>query len=173
MWISAPAFCNPQEINPRSPLPRLRNPCENNPHLHPKTKNPAFAGFFCKKQVPVSRILYPPESESLSFISNADRSAPLTTYPPGLDGQPLLRPKPKAPVYMVFQPMRFAKLRTLPRTLVGSYSTFSPFPQNEFGVVSLSVALSVSRASPLACLPVRKHGTLRCPDFPHPPKRTR
>jgi len=53
----------------------------------------------------------------------------------------------------------------LPPTLVGSYPTFSPFPRrNE--VVSLSAALSVTLRFPLAPLPVRKHGALRCPDFP-------
>src|SRR5690606_24864898 len=35
--------------------------------------------------------------------------------------------------------------------------------------VSLSAALSVTPPSPMVPLPVRKHGALRCPDFPPSP----
>ena len=35
-----------------------------------------------------------------------------------------------------------------------------------------SVALAVKLSSPTTCLPVRKYGTLCCPDFPSRPQRT-
>jgi hypothetical protein len=53
------------------------------------------------------------------------------------------------------------------RRAVGSYSTGSPLLFcSKSGM--FSVVLSVSRPSPVDCLPVRKHDALRCPDFPLP-----
>ncbi len=66
---------------------------------------------------------------------------------------------------MVFQPVGFTKLPRSHEALVGSYPTFSPLPAFR-RAVSLSAALSVARPFPAAPLPVRKHGALRCPDFP-------
>ena len=55
----------------------------------------------------------------------------------------------------------------LTQDAVGSYPTFSPLPPPCDGsAVSVSAALSVAPPSPVTPLPVRKHGALRCPDFP-------
>ncbi len=75
------------------------------------------------------------------------------------------------PVYMAFQPVRFTKPLLSPAMLVVSYTTFSPLPPPCDGsAVSLSAALSVTPPSPVMFLPVRKHGALRCPDFPPLPQ---
>ncbi len=76
------------------------------------------------------------------------------------------------PVYMVFQPVGFTKLPRSHGTLVGSYPTFSSLPPPRGGsAVSLSAALSMTWPFPASPLPVRKHGALRCPDFPPHPLR--
>jgi len=51
---------------------------------------------------------------------------------------------------------------------VRSYRTFSPLPRKNRGSI-VSVTLSVSRrcATPF----IKRYGTLRCPDFPHPRRR--
>ena len=57
-----------------------------------------------------------------------------------------------------------APKRAIPRE---GGTTFSPLPPPFDGsAVSLSAALSVTPPSPVMFLPVRKHGALRCPDFP-------
>ena len=115
----------------------------------------------------ISRILYPYCYRPPPSIWDRTHMRPLATYPPESGGQPFSDhlSTTGSPVYMVFQPVGFTKPPVLPPTLVGSYPTFSPFPRRS-EVVSLSAALSVTLWFPLAPLPVRKHGDLRCPDFP-------
>ncbi len=118
----------------------------------------------------VSRVLYPTEAGSPPSIWDAPHGAPLSAHPPecGLrckDGRSMTLSD--LPVYMAFQPVRFTKPLLSPAMLVVSYTTFSPLPPSCDGsAVSLSAALSVTPLFPVVSLPVRKHGALRCPDFP-------
>ena len=91
----------------------------------------------------------------LSFISNMRHRMPLSTYPPGRTSSP------QAPVYLVFQPIRFTPAGITDGG-VSSYLTFSPLPEN--GRYRFCGTVCRTRAR----LPVRKYGALRCPDFPQP-----
>ena len=57
----------------------------------------------------------------LPFISDLRRHRPLSTYPPGQTSSP------QAPVYLVFQPIRFTPAGITDGG-VSSYLTFSPLP---------------------------------------------
>ena len=91
----------------------------------------------------------------LSFISNMRHRMPLSTYPPGRTSSP------QAPVYLVFQPIRFTPAGITDGG-VSSYLTFSPLPVNRRYLFCGTVCHAC------ACLPVRKYGALCCPDFPQP-----
>lgn len=118
----------------------------------------------------VSRVLYPPCSGSPPSIWDVPHGTPLSAHPPECslrhkDGRSTTLSDP--PVYMAFQPVGFTKPLLSPAMLVVSYTTFSPLPPPCDGsAVSLSAALSVAPPFPVMPLPVRKHGALRCPDFP-------
>ena len=47
---------------------------------------------------------------------------------------------------------------------VGFYPAFSPVPHSEY--IGTRWLFSVTLLQTFACLPVKKHGALRCPDFP-------
>lgn len=92
----------------------------------------------------------------LSFISDLRRRRPLSTYPPGRTSSP------QAPVYLVFQPIRF---------------TLSVITEHWRELLPRDFTLTGLRRRYLFCgtvchararLPVRKYGALRCPDFPQP-----
>ena len=68
----------------------------------------------------------------------------------------------KNKTYLIFQPVRFAKLLLSPTSTVSSYLTLSPLPQRIGAVCFLLHLLSPTRQG----LPVRKYGALCCPDFP-------
>ena len=91
----------------------------------------------------------------LSFISNMRHRMPLSTYPPGRTSSP------QSQVYLVFQPIRFTPAGITDGG-VSSYLTFSPLPDSG----RYPFCGTVCHAC--ACLPVRKYGALRCPDFPQP-----
>ena len=91
----------------------------------------------------------------LSFISNMRHRMPLSTYPPGRTSSP------QAPVYLVFQPIRFTPAGITDGG-VSSYLTFSPLPASGRYRFCGTVCRTCAR------LPVRKYGALRCPDFPQP-----
>ena len=111
-----------------------------------------------------------------SFIYAARLPAGSSGLPPGneraahLDG--LRRP---LPVYLTLQPIRRAA-RHLAMASVGSYPAFSPLPR--WGACAQPFRGELPRhkwggyfLSRCLCgyphLPVRKHGALCCPDFPH------
>ena len=73
---------------------------------------------------------------------------------------------PASLVYLAFQPMRFTRATRHRATPGALTSRFHPYLQVAPQAVSFSVALSVGRFPHR--LPVRKHGALRCPDFPTP-----
>ena len=94
----------------------------------------------------------------LSFISNMRHRMPLSTYPPGRTSSP------QAPVYLVFQPIRFTPAGITDGG-VSSYLTISPLPENGRYRFCGTVCHAYAR------LPVRKYGALCCPDFPQPSGR--
>lgn len=69
-----------------------------------------------------------------------------------------------ASVYLVLQPVVRHALHIAAQA-VGSYPAVSPLPEGGL--------FSVACARPHGRLPVRKHGALRCPDFPPAPKGRR
>ncbi len=130
--------------------------CKNTKFIHSCQGN---IKFFFQKGSPISRVLY--HCWSLSLICDKVRTLPVSIYPPGM--QCIRASNPSIQVYLIFQPVRFVG-QCITTLSVGSYPAFSPLPCKQGGI--FSVTLSV--ASPLQDLPlpVRKYGTLRCPDFP-------
>lgn len=91
----------------------------------------------------------------LSFISDLRRRRPLSTYPPGRTSSP------QAPVYLVFQPIRFTPAGIADGG-VSSYLAFSPLPFDKLR----AVIFCGTCCCPCGHLPVKKYGALCCPDFP-------
>ena len=91
----------------------------------------------------------------LSFILGIRRRMSLSTYPPGRTSSP------QAPVYLVFQPIRFTPAGITDGG-VSSNLTFSPLPASGRDRFCGTLCRTFAR------LPVRKYGALRCPDFPQP-----
>ena len=115
--------------------------------------------FFLKKGSPISRVLY--HCWSLSLICDEVHTSPVSIYPPGM--QCIRAGNPSIQVYLIFQPVRFVG-QCITTLSVGSYPAFSPLPCEQGGL--FSVTLSVARLLQVSPLPVRKYGTLCCPDFP-------
>lgn len=91
----------------------------------------------------------------LSFISGVRCRTSQSTYPPGRASNP------QAPVYLVFQPIRFT-LTGITAGGVSSYLAISPLPASRRYLFCGTVCHTC------VCLPVRKYGALCCPDFPQP-----
>ena len=81
----------------------------------------------------------------LSFISNMRRRMSLSTYPPGRTSSP------QAPVYLVFQPIRFTPAGITDGG-VSSYLTFSPLPAEAGGILSVALSVTLARAFPLGSM---------------------
>ena len=81
----------------------------------------------------------------LSFISDLRRRRPLSTYPPGRTSSP------QAPVYLVFQPIRFTPAGITDGG-VSSYLAFSPLPAEAGGIVSVALSVTLARAFPLGSM---------------------
>ena len=101
----------------------------------------------------------------LSFIWDRRHQRPLSTYPQqhhfALEQNYRSEP-PRVCCIFGLSAHKVYPAPSVARRAVGSYPTFSPLPEG--GI--FSVTLAVKRSFPTACLPVRKYGTLRCPDFP-------
>ena len=132
----------------------------------PRERNgPSWKVLCTCKPGPVPRL----RGVSVIYLGSASRRTSIDP-PPGIRARDPIRSEERTPVYMVFQPVGFTKPPMSPPALVSSYLTFSSFPALR-RVVSLSAALSVTAPFPGTPLPVRKHGTLCCPDFPPPARR--
>ena len=81
----------------------------------------------------------------LSFISDLCHHKPLSTYPPGRTSSP------QAPVYLVFQPIRFTPAGITDGG-VSSYLTFSPLPAEAGGILSVALSVTLTRAFPLGSM---------------------
>ena len=81
----------------------------------------------------------------LSFISDLRHRRPLSTYPPGRTSSP------QAPVYLVFQPIRFTPAGITDGG-VSSYLAFSPLPAEAGGIVSVALSVTLARAFPLGSM---------------------
>ncbi len=106
---------------------------------------------------PVSRVLFSHCCEPLSFISTWRCRQALTTYPPGLGGQPSTPGIFGLSTHKVYPP------DMSPYRAVSSYLTFSPLSRHKCrdGYFLWHYLFPATRD-----LPVRKYGALCCPDFP-------
>jgi hypothetical protein len=121
-----------------------------------------------KKFRPISRILYCNKLQPLSFIWSDSHLPDLAAYPPASDEQPLTPHLAECTGVHGISTHEVYPACLVAKTAVGSYPTISPLPDNQkrpSGGI-FSVALAVALPSPTIPLPVRKHGALRCPDFP-------
>ena len=101
---------------------------------------------------------------ALSFIWDAVRTTPLSTYPLGFEHAALSDLSAGTQCTWSFSPWGLPSRRCRHRRWWALTPPFHLFPPK--WVVSLSAALSVAPPFPVIPLPVRKHGTLCCPDFP-------
>ena len=94
------------------------------------------------------------QEKCLSFISTDGHPSALATYPPASDEQSYMR--------RCTWSCNPSDVRTPGVAIgaVGSYPAFSPLPSLSPAVVFCYVSFAFRQ------LPVRKHGALRCPDFP-------
>ena len=120
-----------------------------------------------KKRRPVSRVLYSDYSEPLSFIYPGNHLPDQAAYPSRLpknqNGPFCIQAYPKIVIYLVLQPIRgtadcvaTTTGELLPRLFTRSRSRH----------VETRWSFSVTLLQAFARLPLKKHGALRCPDFP-------